>query len=174
LNPVINQPQNTPKDDAQRSASTLEVFSDGGYLSKLNIGGWGVAIIENNQSTYTNLGACRTQSSLEMELLAAVKALEVAKNSQKPNQTILLHTDSRILIEGLEGKIERYKQQGWLHLSGRPVESRALWERFECLTLQPNVQVKWVKGHNGNLGNQMADQLARQAIESYLKELHHH
>ena len=151
----------------------MELFSDGGYISKLNIGGWGVVMIKNNQ-TYTDMGACRTHSSLEMELLAAVNALEIAQTALKPNQSMTLHTDSRILIEGLEGKIERYKQQNWLHLSGRPVESRNLWERFEKLTQQLNVRVKWIKGHNGNPGNHLADQLARQAIETYLDQLHHH
>ncbi|MBN2865572.1 MAG: ribonuclease HI [Thiotrichales bacterium] len=169
----MNLTRKQPPEQIQPNTS-LDVFSDGGYVSKLHIGGWGVVVIESNQSTYTDSGACRTQSSLEMELLAAVNALEAAKVALKPNQNIVLHTDSRILIEGLDGKIERYKQQNWHHLSGRPVESRELWERFETLTRALNARVEWVKGHNGNPGNQMADQLARQAIETYLDELHPH
>ena len=109
-----------------------------------------------------------------MELLAAVNALEFIGATLHPNQKAILHTDSRILLEGLDTKIARYKQQNWLHLSGRPVESRALWERFETLINQQDVTLKWIKGHNGNPGNQLADQLAREAMQAYLKARHPH
>lgn len=108
--------------------------------------------------------------------MAAVQALSKVKTQIadtlkfKEFESVILHTDSKILIEGLEGKIERYRQQSWLHLSGRPVESKTLWEKFDQLTDQLNVTVKWVKGHNGNLGNQMADELARQAIQTHLTQ----
>lgn len=151
-----------------KPAPLLEVFSDGGYLSRVKVGGWGAVLIKNNQQVDTDLGACKASSSLEMELLAAVNALELVESSLKTNKNIVLHTDSKILIEGLEGKIALYQQQNWHHPSGRAVEFRGLWERFLQLTQRLNVTVKWVKGHNGNIGNQLADKLARQAIDRYL------
>lgn len=149
---------------------TLEVFSDGSYRSNLRVGGWGVVLIVEGERFDTDFGACTATSSLEMELLAAVKALELALNQVKNNQNIILRTDSKVLIEGLEGKIVRYKQQKWHHLSGRPVKFRTLWEQFSLLAQGLNITVQWVKGHSGNVGNQLADQLARQAIDRYLQQ----
>jgi len=145
-------------------------------MTKHHIGGWGYVFMFKDNLVYSQHGSCRDSSSLEMELMAAVQALnnvntqiDDALEFQKV-QSIVLHTDSKILIEGLEGKIERYRQQNWLHLSGRPVESKTLWENFDRLTDQLNVTVKWVKGHNGNLGNQMADELARKAMQTHLTQ----
>jgi len=148
----------------------IELYSDGGYISTKNIGGWGAVIFKDNQPYFTEFGCRKNTSSLEMELQAAVMALEMVKTKLNPFNNIVLHTDSRILIEGLDGKIAKYRQHNWLHQSGRPVESRALWEKFETLTRDLNVTVKWVKGHNGNLGNQMADDLARKAMQIHLNQ----
>ena len=137
-------------------------------MPKLNIGGWALVAVTNGKPTHTNFGAKRHTSSLGMELLAAVSALEFAQAQYQQDQKIVLHTDSKILIEGLEGTIARYHKQGWLQPSGKPVKGRDMWEKLEQLTQSLNVTVKWVKGHNGNPGNQLADQLARHAIETFL------
>lgn len=154
----------------QRLTQQIELYSDGGYISNKNIGGWGVVALQDNKPILTECGSCKNTSSLEMELHAAVTALELVKTKIKSLKNIVLHTDSRILIEGLEGKIARYRQQNWIHQSGRPVESRDLWERLEFLTQDLNATVKWIKGHSGNLGNQMADELARKAMQTHLSQ----
>lgn len=154
----------------------LHIYTDGGYVAKNDIGGWGVVItehIDNRQNTHHYSGHQRQTSSLEMELTAAVRGLEQIieirqrqqpeTNGKLPN--ITLYTDSKILLEGLEGKIERYRQQNWVHKSGRPVASRSLWERLQELIQALNVHVKWVKGHSRHEGNLQADALARSAIQ---------
>ncbi len=158
------------KNDLLTTAETthLELYSDGGYMSQLHLGGWGYVLYCDGEVSHQDFGVCRNTSSLEMELTAAVEALQMAKQTQRAGQTITLHTDSKILLEGLQGKIERYRQQQWFHKSGRPVESRELWERLQALTSSLKAEVKWVKGHNGNPGNQRADQLARHAMELHL------
>jgi len=169
-----NQPD-TPNTTqlANLEATQVDMYSDGSFMSKQNIGGWGFVFVENGQAMHTDFGARRFTSSLGMELLAAVSALEFAEAHAQPNQKRVLHTDSKILIEGLEGTIARYHQQNWLHPSGKAVKGREMWEKLEHLTQHLDVTVKWVKGHNGNPGNQLADQLARQAIETFLAESHH-
>ncbi|MEA3404770.1 MAG: ribonuclease H [Pseudomonadota bacterium] len=167
---------NSSTPHSESNTTQLHIYTDGGYQSKHHIGGWGYVFILEDSPIYTQHGSCQHSSSLEMELMAAVQALSKVKTQIadtlkfKEFESVILHTDSKILIEGLEGKIERYRQQSWLHLSGRPVESKTLWEKFDQLTDQLNVTVKWVKGHNGNLGNQMADELARQAIQTHLTQ----
>ena len=163
-----------PASTSEQPVSRLDIYSDGSFMSKLNVGGWGFVLVEEGKPIHTDFGAQRFTSSLGMELLAAVSALEFAENQVKPNQTMCLHTDSKILIEGLEGTIARYHQQDWFHPSGKPVKGRESWEKLESLTQSLDVTVKWVKGHNGNPGNQLADQLARHAIETFLADSHHH
>ncbi|WP_373017192.1 ribonuclease H [Thiomicrorhabdus sp.] len=145
----------------------LAVYTDGGYVAKQDIGGWGVVIIDQNNQHQRFSGWQRHTSSLEMELQAAVHALEHIRESSQNDIPIQLFTDSKILIEGLDYKIRQYRQQKWIHKSGRPVESRSLWERLEHLTNTLKVTVKWVKGHKNTPGNLIADQLAREAINGF-------
>lgn len=156
-------------------SSYLHIYTDGGYVAKDDMGGWGVIIteyVQNCKTIHQYSGRQRHTSSLEMELMAAVQGLEQIIEKRKGQQpaikgepfNITLYTDSKILLEGLEGKIERYRQQNWMHKSGRPVASRRLWERLQELTQTLNVQVKWIKGHSRHEGNLQADALARSAI----------
>ncbi|WP_178862413.1 ribonuclease H family protein [Thiomicrorhabdus cannonii] len=140
----------------------LKIYTDGGYEARQDKGGWGVVFTNQTAEQITLHGHASQTSSLEMELTAAVKALEWLAQTPYPQQ-IDLFTDSKILIEGLGGKIARYRRQNWLHLSGRPVASRLLWEKLELLTQQMRINVHWIKGHARHAGNLQADQLARQA-----------
>jgi ribonuclease HI len=140
----------------------LKIYTDGGYESRHDKGGWGVVFTNQTGNQVILQGHASHTSSLEMELTAAVKALEWLAHHPRPPQ-IDLFTDSKILIEGLSGKIARYRRQNWLHLSGRPVASRLLWEKLESLTQQMQINVHWIKGHARHAGNLQADQLARQA-----------
>ncbi|MDG6772941.1 ribonuclease HI [Thiomicrorhabdus sp. ZW0627] len=156
----------TSKDQPTASCSNcLNIYTDGGYVEKKDVGGWGIVIIAPDNRQLRFSGSQRNTSSLEMELKAAVHALEEIQNFPLNDLIIQLFTDSKILIEGLDYKIRQYRQQNWVHKSGRPVESRSLWERFESLTLALKVNVKWVKGHSKVAGNLVADQLAREAIQ---------
>lgn len=148
-----------------RQSDFLKIYTDGGYDSRRDLGGWAVVITNQGNERLTFQGQARHTSSLEMELTAAVRALEwLAEQSPHPD-CMALFTDSKILIEGLEGKIARYRRQNWRHLSGRPVPSRLLWERLEQLTKQLPVSVQWIKGHARHPGNLLADQLAREAMQ---------
>lgn len=146
------------------SADSLRVYTDGSYHAQQNLGGWGVVIIDAHQKVCQYSGCKRHTSSLEMELTAAVFALQQLVDDSVNAKNISLFTDSKILLEGLEYKIERYRQQNWTHKSGRPVESRDLWLRLQYLSQSLPVSIKWVKGHAKNPGNIMADALARKAL----------
>ncbi len=152
-------------------AIQIHIYSDGGYFEKQNIGGWGAVIFKNNQEHMRLSGWQKITSSLEMELTAACNALHQLKKFSPPLSTeshfpfhITLFTDSQVLIEGLQRKIPLWRQHHWVHKSGNLVKYQALWETLEQLTQEYNVRWQWVKGHNGDLGNELADQLAREAI----------
>ncbi|HHS99935.1 MAG TPA: ribonuclease HI [Thiomicrospira sp.] len=148
----------------------LHIYTDGGYFEKMDIGGWGLVIYKNDVELYRDSGWQKQTSSLEMELVAAQKALEHVQ--QYSSQTVFpienicktLYTDSRIVIEGLTQKYTTWCQNHWKVKSGKTVVYKELWQALSNLTEQQKVEWKWVKGHNGNLGNTIADQLARDAV----------
>ncbi|WP_172959707.1 RNase H family protein [Thiomicrorhabdus aquaedulcis] len=151
----------------------IEIYTDGGYFRQHQLGGWGWVMFVNQQEILRAAHAKTSHSSLEMELLAAQQALLALQTpeltalltSLKGQATrITLYTDSRILMEGLTKKIARWRDQAWLNKSGREVVFKTLWESVESLSLHHNVHWCWVKSHNGNPGNTLADGLARQAV----------
>ncbi|MGM0540988.1 MAG: ribonuclease H family protein [Pseudomonadota bacterium] len=146
---------------------SIEIYTDGGYFENLDVGGWGSVIFQQNKEIERLSDWQKQTSSLEMELKAAVSALDRLYNKIVPTHPpyqVTLYTDSRILIEGLTQKIHLWRQNRWVHKSGNPVKYRSLWEKLEELTYQYHVVWKWVKGHNGNKGNAIADGLAREAV----------
>lgn len=155
---------------------SIEIYTDGGYFENLDIGGWGSVIFQQNAESERLSDWQKQTSSLEMELKAAVNALDRLHNKIEPTHPpyqVTLYTDSRILIEGLTQKIHLWRQNHWVHKSGNPVKYQSLWEKLELLTHQYQVVWQWVKGHNGNKGNAIADGLAREAVMNRLNNNHH-
>lgn len=153
--------------------NTFDIYTDGGYFEKKDIGGWGWVIYKNNQELSRGNGFKKQTSSLEMELFAAQQAIQTLENiEQQPRLTkqITLHTDSKILIEGLTEKYSKWCQNNWKVKSGKTVVFKELWQQLFDQREAQNIELKWVKGHNGNQGNILADQLARMAVESHIKQ----
>ncbi|MCF6345363.1 MAG: ribonuclease HI [Thiomicrorhabdus sp.] len=150
----------------------IHIYSDGGYFEKQDVGGWGAVIFKQKQELQRLSGWQKQSSSLEMELKAALNALQQFDNSLSSKMPvhyqITLFTDSRILIEGLSQKIRHWRKNDWIHKSGNPIKYKTLWEALDTLTQQYQINWQWVKGHNGNYGNTLADQLAREAVTERL------
>ncbi|BCN93214.1 ribonuclease H [Thiomicrorhabdus immobilis] len=151
------------------ASQKFAIYTDGGYFEKQDIGGWGLVIFQNDEEIYRNSGWQRHTSSLEMELTAARKALEYIQSQNKaasksPVSCKTLYTDSRIIIEGLTQKYTLWCENQWRVKSGKTVVYKELWQSLSNLTQHLDVEWKWVKGHNGNQGNTIADQLARDAV----------
>nr|WP_233119794.1 RNase H family protein [Rappaport israeli] len=49
----------------------------------------------------------------------------------------------------------------------KPVQNLDLWQQLDQLNTKHNVHWHWIKGHSGHSGNEMADNLANQAIEAF-------
>jgi len=97
-----------------------------------------------------------------MELMAAIKALEAIKSS---TISIDLFTDSKYVMHGINDWIVGWKAKDWKTANRKPVKNVALWKRLDALNEQHNVDWHWVKGHSGNEGNDIADELANQAMD---------
>ena len=94
------------------------------------------------------------QSNQVGELAAVVVALE-----KMPNYTpLVIKTDSRYVINGLTTHLKRWEDQGWIGVQNKEWFKRAayLLRRRSAPT-----KFKWVKGHNGETGNEQSDKLAK-------------
>lgn len=99
------------------------------------------------------------------ELTACILALEALKEPCK----VILHTDSQYCIKSMTQWLSGWKSRGWRTANKGAVKNVELIKRLDELCQIHTVEWVWVKGHNGDLGNERADALACQASAS-LKE----
>ena len=139
----------------------IKIYTDGACRGNPGRGGWGVFIINGQESKKLFGGKIETTNN-EMELTAAIKGLESFKSSSDLD----LYTDSKYVMDGINKWIHTWKKNGWKTANRKPVKRSNLWMELDKLNNFHDVKWYWVKGHSGDMGNDMADELANQGIDS--------
>lgn len=96
-----------------------------------------------------------------MELRAAIEAL----NELNGPRSVILHTDSKYVMDGINEWMPNWKKRGWKTAAKKPVKNKDLWQLLDTATERHEIEWRWVKGHDGNPGNEMADELANLGID---------
>ena len=118
-------------------------------------GGWGVVLTSGPHRKELYGGdPCTTNN--RMELTAVIEALTALK---RPSE-VELFTDSQYVRRGITEWIHNWKRSGWLTSARQPVKNVDLWQRLDVARQPHAVEWHWVKGHNGDEGNERADALA--------------
>ena len=139
----------------------IKIYTDGACRGNPGRGGWGVFIINGQESKKIFGGKIETTNN-EMELTAAIKGLEFFNSPTDLD----LYTDSKYVMDGINDWIHNWKKNGWKTANKKPVKRSNLWIELDKLNNFHDVKWYWIKGHSGDLGNDMADELANQGIDS--------
>ena len=138
----------------------VEIFTDGACKGNPGPGGWGALLIAGTRRKTLHGGAAETTNN-RMELTAAIEALNAL---QGPRQ-VVLHTDSKYVMDGINEWMPNWKKRGWKTASKKPVKNKDLWQALEEAVRRHEIRWKWVKGHDGNPGNEAADALANRGAD---------
>ena len=139
---------------------TVIIYTDGACRGNPGPGGWGV-LIEYGESRKQLYGGDISTTNNKMELTAAIMAL---KEIKEPCE-IILYTDSKYVLQGIEEWIHNWKKRGWRGANKKPVKNIELWKELDELRDEHNIKWNWVKGHSGDPGNETADMLANRGID---------
>ncbi len=96
-----------------------------------------------------------------MELIAAIEAL----NALRGARAVVLHTDSKYVMDGIREWLPNWKERGWKTSKRKSVKNQDLWQALDEATARHEITWKWVRGHDGNPGNEEADALANRGID---------
>ncbi len=101
-----------------------------------------------------------------MEMTAVIEALAALKRPCR----VTLYLDSEYVRKGITEWIHGWKARGWRTAAKAPVKNVDLWQRLDALVTSSGHKIdwRWVKGHNGDPGNERADALANQGVERAL------
>lgn len=141
----------------------VTIYTDGACRGNPGPGGWG-AVLRYGDTEKHIKGAEKHTTNNRMELLAAIEALAALTR----NCEVVLTTDSKYLRDGITGWIDKWQKNGWKNAKKQPVKNADLWQRLLSESARHQVDWQWVKGHAGHAENELADQLANEAIDELL------
>ncbi len=141
----------------------VEIYTDGACKGNPGPGGWGV-LLKSGTTQKELYGGEPSTTNNRMEMMAVIQALE----SLKRPCAVTLYLDSQYVLRGITEWLPGWKAKGWRTASKQPVKNVELWQRLDALLLQGGHKVdwRWVRGHNGDPGNERADALANLGVQS--------
>lgn len=142
----------------------VTVFTDGACRGNPGPGGWGV-LLRYGKHEKTLSGSELQTTNNRMELMAAIQALSAFRESCE----IDFYTDSQYLRKGMLEWMANWKKRHWKTAGNKPVKNVDLWQELDKETARHHVRWHWVKGHSGHPENELADELANQAIDILLQ-----
>ena len=144
----------------------VEIYTDGACSGNPGAGGWGAILRYGTVEKELSGGESETTNN-RMELTAVIEALKALK---KPCN-IVLYTDSRYVMDGVNEWMPNWKVNGWRTSNKKtPVKNIDLWQSLESLLEIHKIKWVWVKGHNGHTENERVDKLAREQAKSRISE----
>ena len=144
----------------------ITIYTDGACRGNPGPGGWG-AVLTSRDYEKTLKGFEHNTTNNRMELTAAIMALAAIKTSAN----VELFTDSTYVKNGITEWIAGWKAKNWRTSARKMVKNVDLWKDLDEMSARHEVEWKWVRGHSGDVGNELADQLANEAIDEALNKV---
>jgi ribonuclease HI len=139
------------------------IYTDGACKGNPGPGGWGALLRATDGTEKELFGGEMATTNNRMEMTAVIQALQSLK---RPCQ-ITLYIDSQYVLKGMTEWLKGWKARGWKTASKEPVKNVDLWQQLDVLvnTSGHAIDWRWVRGHNGDPGNERADALANRGVE---------
>ncbi len=135
----------------------IKMFTDGSFLEKRGKGGYVVLIKKPAQNYQLHTYESGQKSSSLIELEAAIKGLEILKDTEK----IRIISDSQYVRKGLTEWVPIWKLNNWYTVNGEKAKNIGYWKYFEQLTQGKYIEFEWVKAHDNHFENTLCDLYAR-------------
>lgn len=133
----------------------LRVYTDGACSGNPGPGGWAWA----SSPEHCASGGEAATTNNRMELMAVLRAIE-----DNPDRPLVVVMDSTYVKDGLEKWSHGWVRNGWVTKDRKPVKNKEIWvpllEARDSRRPGTEVSFEWVKGHSGDVMNDLVDELA--------------
>jgi ribonuclease HI len=143
----------------------IDIYTDGACKGNPGPGGWGV-LLKSGDTAKELFGGENPTTNNRMEMQAVIEALSALKRPC----AVTLHVDSQYVLKGITEWLPGWKAKGWRTAAKQPVKNVDLWQKLDALVAGGGHKIdwRWVRGHNGDPGNERADELANMGVEQAL------
>ena len=128
-----------------------------------NPGPGGFAVIRDNNPYIVGGEDAEVTTNIRMEGLAIKAALEDAAG-----EICEIYTDSEFWINVITKWAAGWEAKGWKKKGG-DIKNLDIVRAVYPLYIHSNATLNWVRGHEGDVGNELADEWANKAREMRLK-----
>lgn len=134
----------------------IEIWTDGACEPNPGTGGWGWHLRDGHDNyRASDFGGEVNTTNNRMEMTAILEALKALPDGE----TAIVFSDSQYCIKGLTIWSKKWAKNNWKK-KGKPMINQDLWLALEEQKNRVFAKFQWVRGHNGNKGNEHADELA--------------
>lgn len=147
-----------------KNKKEFEIYTDGacdknGY--KKNLGGWGFVFVDRQARNFMEqVKVVADTTNNRMEMLAVLNVLQCVWEHKITS--FVIYSDSQYVVNGFNEWMMNWERVGWQRLTKygpQPVANVDLWKEMFLMKKElKNVDLRWVKGHNGNQWNEYIDE----------------
>lgn len=151
----------------------IVIYTDGSTLkngTKDAKGGFGVVVCEGKPGQapeeYTIIDAYEERAegttNNRMEMSAILWAMKKYGAHEGDFFAPIVYSDSMYSINSFTNWIKGWKANSWVRAGNKPLENKDLILEYDRLTEEEGVKIdlRYIKGHAGEIGNELADGLA--------------
>jgi ribonuclease HI len=132
------------------------VFTDGSCDPNPGAGGWGYVWVEEDEILRKDCGREPNTTNNRMELTALIEAYKMLPS----DGVFSVYSDSQLCVKTINEWAAGWEQRGWKRKTG-PVENLDLVKQLYGLAkAKPDIELKWIRAHDGSRWNEYADALA--------------
>ena len=135
-------------------------YTDGACSGNPGPGGYAVVSLEENELVYSYVEDFLHTTNNRMELMAILHVMKLAAEDKENDY--LVYSDSAYAINYITNWIYGWARNGWMNSKKKQVENIDLMQEIYQYVEFPmlNFKLEKVHGHDGLLGNELADSLA--------------
>jgi len=101
-----------------------------------------------------------------MAIQGAIATLQLLARKGNMMQ-VLIVSDSQYLVKGMREWVPGWRARGWRRKAG-PIENLELWQELVAASERHRVQWTWVRGHEGHVKNEFANDIAVRAAQQQI------
>lgn len=148
----------------------MKIFTDGSANPNPGPGGYGVVLMNEEETKVIDVFSNQEENTTNniQELKALIVAFVIAKSC--PDKHFTVYADSAYAIGVFTQWAASWKRNGWKKSDKQPIKNLNLIQQgYELYCALNNCEIKKVKGHENNIGNELADALAANNTEKFNK-----